>query len=173
MGTESSPGKVDDVAEIDRLAQMAQRLFKLGKPVLKESLRQTQEALTTGGVEARIPIIQRAVEASKLASANALRSTEESLASTPGLAGTPFASRTLADARMAAEQRTSQIPTTYAQNIIDAGQPLAFGAVQAGLGGTGQAAGLELGRKEFNVQAFASFMKDLKDSVEKLAYSGQ
>ena|SRR5690242_16523417 len=180
MGTSGGPGKVDNIDQIDQLAKVAQNflkrskfLFQSAKPLVAESNAQQLEALKTGGVGARIPMIQRAVEASKSATANALSGTSAELA-TSGVAGTPFAANILAGARMSGEQATSQIPTNIAQNILSSGTTgldtirTALGFGQTGVSSLGQSGSLDLNRQEFNAAQFASFMKDLKDSAEKI-----
>jgi hypothetical protein len=184
MGTSGGPGKVDNLQQIDQLAQIAmsflqrsKTLFKTAKPLFQESAAQQLEALKTGGVGARIPMIQRAVEASKAATAGALRGTTDELAAT-GLAGTPFAASTLAGTRMSGEQATSQIPTTIAQHVISSptsGLDMIRAALDFGTAGAGAehgSAALDLSRQTFNAEQFASFMKDLKQSVQSAAMSG-
>lgn len=183
MGTSGGPGKVDNLESVDKLATIATTflkrsgwLFRQAKPLIAESSAQQLEALKTGGVGARIPMIQRAVEASKAATAGALKGTSDEMASS-GIAGTPFGASILAATRMSGEQATSQIPTNIASGML--AQPatgidtirasLGFGG--AGINAQQAGAGLDLNRQEFNSAQFASFMKDLKDTASS-AYGG-
>lgn len=98
-------------------------------------LGQLAEALSTGGVGARIPFVQRAVEASQQATAQGLARTKEDLARS-GIGGL-FARNTLAQQRQAGAQQASQIESGLLQQFISqtipfltATQNTAFGALQ-------------------------------------------
>ena len=95
-------------------------------PVLKETAGQILEALTTGGIGARLPIAQRSVEASRSATATALRQTGEEL-TRKGQAGTPFGESLLANLRLAGETGTANIPTDIAQQFISVAPSFALG----------------------------------------------
>ena len=123
----------------DRLAAIAQALsdragaiFRIGKPIIQESSAQQLEALRTGGVGAKIPLIQRSVEASKQATGTALAATKDEL-SAAGIGGTPFAQNILARSRMGGEQAASQIPTAIAERIAS-GVPSGLEQIRASLG---------------------------------------
>lgn len=96
-------------------------------PLREEVFRQAFEALRTGGISARLPIIQRAVETSRGATARALTETETSLRGA-GLAGTPFAETELSRIRQAGELATETIPTQIAQEFISVTPQLALGS---------------------------------------------
>src|SRR5438876_4705928 len=101
----SGAGKPETPEQINKLGAIAETILKQTGPVRKELLGQTLEALKTGGVGARIPIIQRAVEASKQATSSALKETTAS-GGAAGLAGTPFLQSILAKTRVSGEQAT-------------------------------------------------------------------
>lgn len=121
--------------------KMNKEMFRESTPVRQELLGQTLEALTTGGVGAQIPIIQRAVESSKAALGQGLRSTTENIAQMPGLGGTPFAESMLAQQRVGGEQQIAGIPSQIAQQFAGQAPNLALGfpqiANQGMLGGAG------------------------------------
>jgi hypothetical protein len=86
-------------------------------PFERTLFNQGLEALTTGGVGARIPFIQRALESSKEANAQTIAQTSDALSRTR-LAGTKFGQTVLANTRQAGNQQTSKIPTTVAEEAI-------------------------------------------------------
>lgn len=93
-------------------------LREQSRPVRQEVFAQILEGLRTGGIGARIPIIQQAVEASRQATSSALRQLDQSLAQT-GLAGTAFGARARGETLLAGEQRTAQLPTELVQQFIN------------------------------------------------------
>lgn len=125
----SSSGKGGTGAAKDTI-KMNKQLFQESTPVRKELLGQTLEALTTGGVGARIPLIQRAVEANKAGLAQGLRASSENISSIPGLAGTPFAESIMAQQRVGGEQALAGIPTEIAGQIAGGASNLALGFPQ-------------------------------------------
>lgn len=103
-------------------------------------LGQLAEALSTGGVGARLPFVQRAVEASQQANAQGLSRTKEDLARS-GVSGL-FARNALAGQRQAGNLASSQIESNLLQQFISqtipfltATQNTAFGALQGVLQG--------------------------------------
>jgi hypothetical protein len=181
--TQGGPGKVGSIDQIGQLSNLANSflkkmnfLFKQGKPLVAESSAQQLEALRTGGVGAKIPLIQRSVEASKQATGTALAATKDDLAAA-GIGATPFGQNILAQTRMRGEQAASQIPPAIAEDVIHGGttgldsirSALGFGA--AGSRALTSSAGLELGREEFNSEQFAKFMEDLKSSLQGIGMS--
>jgi len=173
MGT-SGPGKVNGggaEGNINTLMQMGQKLFKQSGPVRKELFAQVLEALKTGGVGAQIPVIQRAVENSRAASGQALQQTSDQLAGA-NLSGTPYGQSILAQGRIAGNLASANIPTDIAQQFIGMGPGLATTTAQQGLGAVQSATSLNLQRQEFNAEQFASFMKDVKQSVQSLFGAG-
>ena len=94
-------------------------IFAVQQPVRKELGAQTLEALKTGGVGAKIPLIQRAVEGAQRSNAQALQRTETGLARDSTISGTPFAQSILAQQRQAGAFQASQIPTSIAGQLIN------------------------------------------------------
>jgi hypothetical protein len=110
------------------------------KPIRDEVYGQVLEALRTGGIGARLPIIQRSVEGSRAATSQALRDTTASASGT-GLEQSPFLARVLAETRLAGNRSTNAIPTNIAKEFIDIAPALATGSsaqILTGLLGAGQ-----------------------------------
>lgn len=110
-------GKKESSSETDYLGQYARALFNETSPLRKEFTDQSLEALKTGGIGAQIPLIARAIEASKAQTSQNLFTTFENL-SKSRLAGTPFGQAIMAGSRIAGDQATARIPTDYAQSFI-------------------------------------------------------
>lgn len=165
-----APTKAQSPEGVDKLLRAAESILQQSAPARKELLGQTLEALKTGGVGARIPIIQRAVEASKQATGNALRETSGQLAGR-GITG-PYASSILSATREAGGQAASQIPTNIAGQMIGAAPGIVGGFTGQALGGLSTAGSLDLQRQEFNVEEFSKFMEDLKQSLQSLGSMG-
>lgn len=115
------------------------------RPIRQELSSQFQEALTTGGIGARIPIITAMQEQSKAATANALRGTGEQL-SMQGLSRTPFAASTLAGIRQQGDLATSLIPSSVAQSFIAGAPSYAMAPVGAMIGGAGTLSNVQANR---------------------------
>lgn len=144
-------GKAESPGSLDTLQSMGERLFNQGSPARKTILSQLQEALKTGGVGAKIPLIQQAVSASNQANSAALKSTSEQLAQRN--IGGPFASRILAAQRLTGEQNTARLPTSIAENFISQMTPFLSSTQSLGVGAIGQTASLENQLNQFNAQA--------------------
>lgn len=121
-----------------KLSKLATQLFNETTPMRQQLGQQMMEALTTGGVGARIPMIQRAVESSKAATSQALQGTNKQLAQT-GTAGTPFASGILSNILGQGELQTANIPTAIANEFIQMVPNFSLGSAQSGLQGLSSA----------------------------------
>lgn len=120
-------------------SQLAGLLKELGgetKPLREVLSSQFLEALQTGGIGARIPIIGAAQEQSRMGTANALTGTQNQL-TRMGLDGTPFAASTLAGTRQQGEMATAMIPSQIAQGFIGAAPQYAMAPVGAMVSGAG------------------------------------
>lgn len=139
-------GKVQDPTRLPEITVEAMReqlrqnraIFRTQQPIRRVLSQQTLEALRTGGVGARLPIAQRAVENTRIATGQSLRSAEGGL-SRAGLAGTPFAQRMLAQLSQQGRFAQSQIPTAFAQQLIGSAgggsqQLPSFGSMPSGAG---------------------------------------
>jgi len=121
-------------------------------PVRKEFLKQGLEALRTGGVKAKIPLIQQAVSQTRGATSQALSQTAEQLAARN--IGGPFAGRTLAGIRMGGEQQAAAIPTQVAEQMISGVIPFSQQQASLGLGGITLGAQMRQAADVFNAQQF-------------------
>ncbi len=146
-------GKAAGQRGSEALDKFVSEFAEVSKPARETFFGQLQEALTTGGIGARIPIIQKSVEASKSATSAALRGTEESLAKA-GIAGDPFGQRVLAQTRLAGETQTSQIPTNIIREMLAGAQSAVLGSAQTITGGFGQLAAVGAQREATAKQAF-------------------
>ena len=104
-------------------------------------LKQGGTGLRTGGIGARIPDIQRAVEAARMSQAQGLRTLDTQLAQ-GGLAGTPFGAAARGEAGRQAEFVTSQVGPQLIQERINQALSLIGAQGGQGLAGLGQAASL-------------------------------
>src|SRR5262245_47727887 len=77
------------------LQQQGSTIFSETQPVMQQLLGQMSEALSTGGVGAQIPLIQKSVEASRQATSQGLREAEELGARVGGGRGSSALSNTL------------------------------------------------------------------------------
>ena len=122
------------------LSKIAEAFFTETTPVRQELTSQMSEALTTGGVGARMPIISKSQEASRQATSNALRALDAQLAQT-GQAGTPFGTRAKAETTQRGEMATSRIPTDIVSQLLQVIPGFIMGQSQqavSGLGAAGQ-----------------------------------
>lgn len=110
------------------------------KPLAGELIPQIVEALSTGGVGARLPIAQRGVEAGRSAASRTNLNTEQSLA-TAGLTGTPFAESIKAFTRASGEQTVAGIPISIAQSLAALAPSLITGGGAISIGGPGLSSG--------------------------------
>lgn len=119
MGTEIAfPGGKDvETKQSETQSKLAQGLFQETAPLRSEMFGQFLEGLRTGGIGAQIPIIQRAIEQSRLATSNTMRQIDEQMA-TSGVAGTPFGQSVRAGALMQGAQAESQVPTNILQQFL-------------------------------------------------------
>lgn len=127
-------GKTPSTAAANKLAGISERMFNQSNPSRRAMFSQLGEALKTGGIGARIPIIQRAVADVNESTRVGLGHTQEQL-SRAGVTG-PFAQQILAQQRMAGSQQAARIPTDIAGQMINAGP----GLISAGSGIPGLAA---------------------------------
>lgn len=126
----------------DRLSNLAKLFAQETTPLRREMNDQFLEALTTGGVEARIPMINKAVESSRQATSNTLRQLDQQLAMS-GLAGTPFGQQMRTGALQTGEQQTAGVPFNIIGQLLQQIPGYVTGANQTVVTGLGQAAGAE------------------------------
>ena len=146
----SSMGKANKPPAIrDLISSGTGMLRQTGAP-RKLIMKQLTEALATGGVKAKIPMIQQAVSASRQQMAGGLAQTAEQLAQRN--IGGPFASRILAGQRLSGEQALGQIPTQMTEQFISQMLPYLGSTQQLGGGMLGSGAGMLSQLEQFNAQ---------------------
>lgn len=156
-------GKTGETGSSKDLARLAKKFSKETKGLRKETISQMFEALTTGGVDARIPIINQAVERSKQATSASMRGLDETFAQS-GLAGTPFAARAKTETAAQGRQAESQIPTQIVQQILQKIPGFVTGVNQVSVSGLGQAAGAESNLAAAQNQAMARIIGSMMPS---------
>lgn len=119
MATESKVfgGKGPDTEASNTQSGISQDLFKTAKPLTTGLFNQMLEALQTGGINARIPIIQRAVDTQKSKTSAALSTIDESLGQS-GLAGTPYGQRVRSEAVTEGASKEADIPTNSVLDFL-------------------------------------------------------
>lgn len=145
-------GKIETPGLQQSVEDQARRFIKLSGPFRREFVRQGTEALTTGGVGARIPLIQQAVSRSNQATSQALTQTADSLAARN--IGGPFAGRQLAQLRLQGAQQAAQIPTQVAEQMISNTLPFVSQLSTLGYGALQQGAQMRQASDVFNAQQF-------------------
>jgi hypothetical protein len=143
------------------MSGIEQALAGAAVPGQKLLAKQTLEALRTGGVGARIPIIQRAVEAATAAGGQAMEKTRQGVARA-GLTGSPFDVNTQLAGNTAISSAIAGIPAKAGMEMVGAA-PGTLGGITSQALTAGQ---LDQQRKEFNVQMYGQFMEDIKSSIE-------
>lgn len=131
-------GKID--AGTGPLANMSAKLNRQTNKPRKLILGQMTEALRTGGVGAKIPMIQQAVSRSNQATSAGIAQTAEQLASRN--IGGPFAQRIMAGQRLAGNQQAAAIPTEMAQQLIQQFTPFLASTQSLAASGMSQVAQL-------------------------------
>lgn len=121
-----------------QLAPQATALLNEAKPLGTEWVAQLLEALKTGGVNAQIPIVSKAVESSRQASSQALAGIDKYLAQM-GLAGTPFGANTRATQMRTGEQQAAQIGTDYIMQLLSQIPAYLSSTREAGIAGLKEA----------------------------------
>jgi hypothetical protein len=126
----------------DVLGRIGQQQWRMAKPALSAYSGQAAEALKTGGVNANIPSINSAVDASRQSSSQSETQMREQLARS-GLAGTPFAETIMSQQQGADSARTGAIPAEAAQSFIGQAIPQLEGQAGRAAGAISGAGGLQ------------------------------
>lgn len=93
------------------------------QPLAKEQLSQALEALQTGGVGARIPLIQSAQAQSQNALGQTLQNLRDQFAAR-GMTNSPFAQSAIAGTEMQGRQQIAGIPAQVAGQAVSGGQSI-------------------------------------------------
>jgi hypothetical protein len=139
-------GKID--SSTGPLQDISNRLIAQTNQPRKLILKQLTEALRTGGVKAKIPLIQQAVSAANRELGGSLARTSEQLAARN--IGGPFAQRILAQNRVAGEQGIAAIPTQTAEQLISQFTPFLASTQALGVSALSQIAQLKQAADMFN-----------------------
>jgi hypothetical protein len=158
-----SGGKTSLPPEFSELAKRAYAMLNQTAPARKLALGQLTEAMRTGGVKAKIPLIQQAVSASNQATSRALTDTAASLAQRN--VGGPFAANILASQRLQGAQATAALPTGIAERLISQTMPFLSSTQSLGTGGLAQVGQANFASDAFNAQQYAKLMEDIKGSL--------
>ncbi len=153
------------------LESFANQYMNETAPVRSQVFNQISEALATGGIGARIPIIQRAVSDSRAATSAAMQGVNESLART-GLSSSSFGQRIRAETSLAGEQATARIPTDIAKEFISVAPSLATGSAAQVMSGFGNAGQLEIQAQQVAAQRQAAQLQALTGLITSLASFG-
>lgn len=132
-----------------QLARFGRSFQRTSRGARKSYFDQLEEALNTGGVGARIPIIQRAIEASNASSSKTLGSTQDSLARS-GLVGTPEGQRILAQVRQQGAYQSEQTPTNIINQLLAQAPNAVLGSASNITSGLQSAAATEGGLQASN-----------------------
>lgn len=134
--------KTPSTAAASQLAHLSTKTFFESDKARRLFFQQMAEGLQTGGVGARIPIVQRAVEAQMGANAQANQQNRERTARA-GLTGSPFDVANQLGAQAQQSQKVAAIgPEMVNQMISGAGQDV---TAATGLPGLSSAAGIKAG----------------------------
>jgi hypothetical protein len=118
--------------------QFAFKIMRQGADTRKKVFQQLTEALATGNIEARMPIIQNMVETGLQQASGAQRMAEEDIAKS-GAGRSPAASELRAGLRAMSTQAVSQIPANVIGQTIQGGPDALSGATASAMGMLGQA----------------------------------
>ena len=129
MGGGKSGGR-----DTSALMPFANQFNQETQPLVKEQLGQALSALQTGGVGARIPLIESATTASSNAVSQALAQLRDT-ASMTGAANSPFTRAQAGNIAMQGKQQIADIGPNAASQSVAGGQGI-FGAVMSALGGS-------------------------------------
>ena len=134
--------KTPSTAAASQLAHLSTKTFFESDRARVNFFKQLNEAMTTGGVGARIPIIQRAVEAQSAAEGQSQTLGREKTARA-GLSGSPFDVASQLGQQTEASSRIAAVGPTMAANMFQG----AGGEVTSatGIPGLAEAAGIKQG----------------------------
>ena len=136
FGSSSGGGSVPNPAS----TAIAQQFMGETSDLRTGFIDQLTEALETGGVGARIPIIARAMEGTREAGSKAMTSTAEELARSR-LAGTPFGEKIMAGERRQAEIAPQNTRTQIIQQMLAQMPGFLTGTNQTIIAGAGATTG--------------------------------
>lgn len=124
------------------LEGIGSQMWRTAKPVYQTYASQAEEALRTGGVNAQIPSVSRAVGAAREQQSQSTTDLRQRLAQS-GLAGTSFAQALLQEDASQGGQAVANIPAEATSAFVGQAVPQVLGMGRAGVGAIGQAAGID------------------------------
>lgn len=137
------------------LADISEQIWTEAKPGFTELVNQGLEAWKTGGTGASLPMVQRAVESSKVAGSQAMKQAESSLAGS-GLAGTPYGESILAQTGLDSELAASNAGMDIGKYIMSMLPGLVTGGQSNAFSGLGNTAAAQASMKNANTAAATS-----------------
>jgi hypothetical protein len=147
----------------DVLGKIGLQEWRMAKPAISTYNQQAAEALKTGGVNANIPSINAAVDASRQSSSQSETQLREQLARS-GLAGTPFAETIMAQTQGGDAARTGAIPAEATQAFIGQAVPQLEGQAGRAAGAIGTAGGLNTTTTGTSTPSFWDYFSQLAAS---------
>ncbi len=144
-------GKVNKSSAENGLLDISSALMAEISPLRKEVIGQTLESLQTGGIGARLPIVQKGIEASRAATSSALSQLDEGMAR-QGLGQSGYANALRAQTLLSGELETQAIPQRAAEQFIAIAPSLASGFTGQGLQGFSTSGGLANQRSGIQAQ---------------------
>lgn len=142
----------------------------MAAPALRSYSGQAAEALRTGGVNANIPSINAAVDASRQSSSQSETQLREQLGRS-GLAGTPFAETIMAQQQGADSARTGAIPAEATQQFISQAIPQLEGQAGRTTGALSAAGGLDNTQQGTQTPSFWDFFTQGLQSGAPLGFA--
>lgn len=123
------------------LAQISSTLFGEAQPTTTALGNQTAQALNTGGVTAQVPIINRALDASRAAYTTSIESLRQNLARW-GQGSSTSGQSVLAGAQQAGQQQVAATGPQTTLQFLQSALPMIFGLNSNAIGAGGTAGGL-------------------------------
>lgn len=144
-------GKVNRSSAETGLLDIASSLINDSAPLRKEVIGQTTEAMQTGGIGARLPIVQKGIEASRSATSSALAGLGEE-AARGGYSRNSFNQALQAQTQLQGNLATEAIPQQAAEQFIAIAPTLTTGLSGQALQGFTSTAGLANQRSGIQAQ---------------------
>ena len=165
MGSSNGKGgSVGRSASEGNLMDLATNITKEAQPLRQEVLGQTLEAMQTGGVGARLPIVQKGIEASRAGTSSAIQQLDESLAR-GGLGRSSVGDALRASTLLQGELATQAIPQAVATQMIGIAPTLTTGLTGQAMQGWGSATGAA------NQRAGISAQRDIAKGNQQVEYT--
>ena len=121
-------------SDISALMPYASQFNAETQPLVQGQMGQAMEALSTGGVGAKIPMIQAATTQSQSALSQAILGMRQGAAA-QGMKNSPFTMGQIGNTLMQGRQQIAGIGPQMAQSALEGGQGT-FGAIMSALGGS-------------------------------------